>query len=88
MLWSVAQLRIHLVWRDVADTMSYRMDGGKVCYLCRGQNYSNSRVLGYGQLGGPTRPCAKVLLKYAGFGKKCKNVVTQLYQMEWYELWR
>ena len=34
-----------------------------------GKNYSNSRVLGYGQLGGPTRPCAKVLLNYARCGK-------------------
>ena len=34
-----------------------------------GKNYSNSRVLGYGQLGGPTRPCAKVLLICASLGK-------------------
>ena len=25
----MAQLRIHLVWRDVADTMSYRVGVGK-----------------------------------------------------------
>ena len=43
-----------LVWRDVADTMSCRMDGGKACYLYRVSNYSNSRVLDYGQLEGPT----------------------------------
>ena len=27
----MAQLRIHLVWRDVADTMSCWMDAGKAC---------------------------------------------------------
>ena len=55
-------LRIQPVWRDVADTMSCRMDVGKVCYLCRGlQNYSNSRVLGYGQLGGPALTLCKFL---------------------------
>ena len=53
-LWPVTQLRIHLVWQDVADTMSYGMDGGKAYYLCRVSNYSNSRVLCYGQLEGPT----------------------------------
>ena len=32
----MTQLRIHLVGRDVADTMSCRMGVGKACYLCRG----------------------------------------------------
>ena len=35
-----------------------------------GKIYSNSRVLGYGQLGGHTRPCAKVLLKCASMVKE------------------
>ena len=51
---AVTQIRIHLVWRDVADTMSCRMDGEKAYYLCRVSNYSNRRVLGYGQLEGLT----------------------------------
>ena len=33
----MAQLRIHLVWRDVADTMSYRMGVGKACYSVEGK---------------------------------------------------
>ena len=36
---------------------------------------------------GVLRPCAKVLLKCASL-EKGGEVVTQLYQMEWYELWR
>ena len=44
----------------MADTMSDRMGVGKACYLCRVQNYSNSRVLGYGQLEG----CPKTMCKF------------------------
>jgi len=54
-------LRIHLVWRDVADTMSAGWMWAKsVLPLQSVKNYSNSRVLGYGQLG----DCPKTLCKF------------------------
>ena len=43
--------RIHLVWRDVADTTITSYLVGKVYKLCRVSNYSNSRVHGHGRVG-------------------------------------
>ena len=37
-----------------------------------GINYSNSRVLGYGQLGGCTRPCAKFFYKLLNYERRGK----------------
>ena len=42
--------------------MEYLIDG-------EGQNYSNSRVLGYGRLESCTRPCAKVVNNLTKFKK-------------------
>ena len=81
----MAQLRIHLVWRDVADTMSYRMGVGKACYLCRG--YKTIRIAESSDMDSWEAlldHVQKFLMNYA----RCGNVDTQLYQMEWYELWR
>jgi hypothetical protein len=58
-------LRIHLVWRDVADTMSCRMDVGlKACYLCR--VFKTIRIAESSDMDNwetVLRPCASFFLK-------------------------
>ena len=92
MLWSVTQLRIHLVWRDVADTMSYRMDiwekratsaEGKTIRIAESSDMESweallDHVLSF----------AKMCEFWKSKRNKSGDVVTQLYQTEWYELWR
>ena len=57
----MAQLRIHLVWRDVADTMSYRMDGGKRATSAEGKNIRIDESLDMDSWEAVLRPCAKDL---------------------------
>ena len=87
----MTQLRIHLVWRDVEDTMSYRMDMGKGATSAEGKTIriaESSDMDSWEALLDQVQSFAKLCKFWKSLSKrnKCGDDVTQLYQMVWYEL--